>query len=477
MASIRRSLAISFGERYSTIVIQFAASLILARMLTPTEIGIFSVGSVVVGLSHALRDFGVTNYLLQERELTPERIRAAQGVTLFIGWALAALLWLLATPLAAFYGETGVRAVLQVLALNFVLLPFGSVTAALLRRDMRFDALFQINVSSAVVQSGVSVALAYAGTGFMSLAWGGVAGAVTTTIIAFYWRRDAQSWIPGLREWRRVVDKSARFSGASLLSEAGLGGPELITGRMLGFDAVGYLSRATGAVAAIQNVIASAAFPIMAPYFAGEIRAGKGLAESYQKSLRLLSVVAWSAFAVLAVGAGPTIRLLFGPQWDASVDPARLICIGTALGSLNVVTGSAIVGMGLADVSLRIQAVGQPLKLAIVVAATELGLVGVALGIAAGDAIIAYLYLSRASLLVRVSLRRVFLDLVPSALVAVISAAAAWIGLNLTEDLQLPAQLFSLASAAALAWAIAVHFLHRPARTELFRLVNSFRTR
>jgi len=114
----------------------------------------------VVSISHTLRDFGVSNYLIQEKELTRDRLRTAQGLTVAVGWFLAIALFVLSAPLAGFYGEPGVEAVLGLLSVNFLVLPFGSVTAALLRRKMRFGILLRANLASAFAQSAVSIWLA-----------------------------------------------------------------------------------------------------------------------------------------------------------------------------------------------------------------------------------------------------------------------------------------------------------------------------
>ncbi|MEE8332516.1 MAG: oligosaccharide flippase family protein, partial [Alphaproteobacteria bacterium] len=114
MASIRRSLALSFAQKYATMAINIATVMILARLLTPAEIGIFSVGIAMVGLAHTLRDFGVGNYLIQEKELTPDRVRTAFGVTLVIAWIMAGVLIALSGPMAGFYSEPGVRQVMLV---------------------------------------------------------------------------------------------------------------------------------------------------------------------------------------------------------------------------------------------------------------------------------------------------------------------------------------------------------------------------
>ena len=91
MASIRKALSLSFASKYSSLAIHTVAIMVLARLLTPAEIGVYSVGAAVVALAHVLRDFGVGNYLIQEKELTQDRIRTAFGVALVIAWVMAAV--------------------------------------------------------------------------------------------------------------------------------------------------------------------------------------------------------------------------------------------------------------------------------------------------------------------------------------------------------------------------------------------------
>ena len=77
MASVKRALAWSFTTQYSQMILGFITSVILARLLTPAEIGVFSVAMVVVGFASLLRDFGVSEYLVQEKDLTDTKIQTA----------------------------------------------------------------------------------------------------------------------------------------------------------------------------------------------------------------------------------------------------------------------------------------------------------------------------------------------------------------------------------------------------------------
>src|SRR3954454_19500667 len=105
MSAVRRSLVFSFAEKYGSYAINFVGMVILARLLTPKEFGIFTVGMAVVALIDVFRDFGVGNYLVQEREVTEAHVRAAFTLTFCI--SLLSGLGLLAGTgaLAALYDE------------------------------------------------------------------------------------------------------------------------------------------------------------------------------------------------------------------------------------------------------------------------------------------------------------------------------------------------------------------------------------
>ena len=80
MVNIRRSLFITFFSSTGLTVIQFSVNLFLARLLSPAEIGVYSMTIVLINIAHIFQDFGVGSYLQREKDLTPEKLRAASGV-------------------------------------------------------------------------------------------------------------------------------------------------------------------------------------------------------------------------------------------------------------------------------------------------------------------------------------------------------------------------------------------------------------
>ena len=116
MTSIRRSLAYSIADSYLAVPLQLIGTMIISRLLTPAETGVFAVAAVFAAFASTFRDFGVAEYLIQEKELDAEKIRAALTVNIAISWAMGLLLFFGAPFAADFYRSQGVAEVMRVQA-------------------------------------------------------------------------------------------------------------------------------------------------------------------------------------------------------------------------------------------------------------------------------------------------------------------------------------------------------------------------
>ena len=58
MSTTRRALAFSYLDRYASLVVFIVTSMIIARLLTPAQMGIFSITMVMIGFVAPFRDLG-----------------------------------------------------------------------------------------------------------------------------------------------------------------------------------------------------------------------------------------------------------------------------------------------------------------------------------------------------------------------------------------------------------------------------------
>lgn len=477
MTSVRKSLLLSFAQRNSTLAIQFVSSLIVARLLTPHEIGIFAIGTVIVSFCQIIREMGVTNYIVQERELTTERLRTAQAIVWITSYTIGLMLLLGSSWAGAFYSEPGVTLSMRVLAINFLFLPIGVVTVALVRREMEFGKLFVINVCSSLTQALIGIFLAWSGFGFVSLAWASVAGSFALVLGSLAFRRRGQPWLPSLREWRRVFSVGTKLSGSSIFSEIGLGGPELVTGRILGFEAVAYLSRGFGAAMMLLRALVDSLMAVAIPYFAKRTRTEQDVKVPYLRAVTYMSGIALPAFACLGVLAEPVIVLLYGEQWLGAVMPLQIACAGLACLALSNIGSSVLVGGGQIDSNFRMLATFQPAKVLLVVfGAMFFGLKGVAIGVAIGDIALAARCLYLTNRHAGVSLREFVRAVLPSIGVMGGVVIVAWATLLSVQPMgAVTLQLALAAVGSGIAWIAGLALADHPLWQELMGALHRLR--
>lgn len=476
VADLKNTLMFSFIQRNATMLIQLVASLVIARILTPEEIGIFSIGSVVVSFLHVVRDLGVSGYVIQERELTQERLRSAQAIVWITSLCLAVFLALISGPVGVFYKEPGVTLILRVLAINSLFLPIGAITMALMVRNMQFGKLAILNTTVCLVHNGVSILLGLLGVGFASLAWGAVAGGVASALGTLFFRQENQPWVPGLREYRRVLSACSKLSASSFLYEFGLGGPELICGRTLGFEAVAYFSKAMGAAAIVLRSLVESITPVAISHFAKITRADQGAKESYLKALSYLSVIVFPIFCSLAIMAEPFIVLLYGQQWVPAVVPLRIACIGSACITMANVAGSVLVGSGRAGVNMRLHAIFQPTKIVLVMLGTSLDLIGVISAVVIADVALSVTSILRVNSLVEVSAAECWKSFSHSIFITAAVATAGVLLMGALSYLETGVLMTNLLGGVGVVgvWIVALYAVRHPLGGDLKGIIGKF---
>ena len=323
--STRKSLFFSFLDRYASLAISIIYSMVIARLLTPGELGIFSVTMVLLGFVSTVRDMGAGQYLVQEKELTTDRIRAVWAVQLGLGIGLAILVLLASYPVALFYEEPRMRNIMLLVALNYLINPFGSLTYAWLMREMRFESVALMRFSSALGGAVVSSVLAWKDYGPISLAFGSVASTLINALLAVRFRPKTFPWLPGTKELRRVLGFGSRLTGGSILVSLASSAPELFLGKLQSLTAAGLYSRAGGLVQMFYRLFVDAVWVVCLPWFAKQNREEGNFIEPFLKATSYVTVFGWSFCLVVMCLAQPIIRILYGDQWDQAVDITRLL--------------------------------------------------------------------------------------------------------------------------------------------------------
>ena len=315
---LRRAMLQSLVQQALAMLLSFATGVIIARLMTPQQVGPYAIAMAAVNTTAALKDFGVGAYVISHPKDDAALLRAAYGITLVMAVMLAGLSLAASFPLAAFYREPEIAHVLCIVAIAQLLQAVAFPGMVLLTRGLRFDCLLVIGMAGAISQFAMSVFLAWLGMGAAALAWGYVAAALIAMCATLALAPQTVGLRPTLRGSRQLLRFGGWMSAALVTGSTAGSLPELMIGRSLGSGDTAIFSRAQNIVAIIRNGLFAAMMRPMLPRLGASESNGESLAPLYLRIIETVTGLAWPAYALLAVWAEPLVRLLYGPAWSTA---------------------------------------------------------------------------------------------------------------------------------------------------------------
>lgn len=362
MTSVRRALAFSGVKVYLSTFIGIVTTMVLARLLSPAEVGVMSVAAGQLAMVSMFRDCGVSSYLVREPDLTPAKLETCLGITLIMSWILAAGVAAGAQPIGSFYGDLRIANVMYVQSACLMIIPFNALHLSLLKRERRFDQLLYVDVTSGVVNGATGILLALAGASYMALAWGTFCSIIVTGILVHIFSQY-KSWItPRISEWREIVSFGGKSTALSVISNFSSSIPDLIVAKAMGIHYAGVLSRAFGVQRLIDKLIAGAVDPVVFSVVSQKLRDGAELASGYLRAVRYMSVVAMPISFVVMCMAPQIVDVMFGPSWRESADLLRSLTVAGMAMPIHAFNSAYFIASGGIGTHLAVHSVAAPLK-------------------------------------------------------------------------------------------------------------------
>jgi O-antigen/teichoic acid export membrane protein len=469
MSAIRRSIAFSVVEKYSSQILLIVTTAVMARILTPAETGLYMTANAVILLADNFRTFGVGVYIVQEKHLSRTLVRSAFTLTLVLSLAMGAAIWLGAGSIASFYASPELKALFVISALGFLAIPFSSPIMALLQRDMAFKAVACINIAATLTGSIITVVLGLEGLGPASYVWGFVGTSFVMAVLAFVARPQLWIFRPSLGDARKLLSFGGVSSLITVTNMAYELLPRLAFGKILGFDAVGLYARAITVCQLPDRVVVSALQPVVLPAFAAQAREGGSLKEGYLHGLSLMSAVQWPALIMLSLLAEPVVHVLLGPQWGQVPPLVRIMALANMALAPAVLTFPVLVSAGRINDALWASLISLPPSFLIAIGAAYISLEAVAWSlfiIAPLQMFVAYFFIRRAIHLTWSEI----LSAARSSVLLALGTALGPIAVVLTSptgfDLGWLQTVAALVSGAA-GWMIALSLVEHPVKEEL----------
>lgn len=376
--SVRGAVA-TFARRIATQGVQFASMVVLARLLTPAETGLFAMAGAITGFAALLAELQLTTVTVMHPGLDPARCSGLFWTRLALSVAAAAIVAGLAPACASFYGDARVAGILLALAPGLPLGALGAQHAALLQRNLRVGASVTIAVTSAIVTAGITVAAALAHLGYWALVAGSLAGALASVALQWWlcdWRPTPPRFDPGLPA---LLGDGVRFNVFNVLGYvAGVLG-QVIIGRSFGAASTGLYKRATTLNTMLIGSLLEPLDAVAAPALA-RLRGDPERVARYFYRITLLLVLATLPVMFLGLALpAELVRVLLGPQWEGSADVLRALALGALPAALGHAAGWVFFSIGDSRTLMRWGFVGWPALILATLLASRFGPVAIAL--------------------------------------------------------------------------------------------------
>ncbi|MFN0159276.1 MAG: lipopolysaccharide biosynthesis protein [Bacteroidota bacterium] len=344
--------AVNLGMRGVSVV----STIVLARILEPSDFGLVAMALILLQTSSLFSGLGMRQALVQTK--LPVHIAASHAivVTSFAGLFFSSLVFLNAQWFAVLLGNQGVAPMLQWMSPIIFIQSISLVPEALLQRELQFVRMSLAMIIPELPYVGVAIGLAFLGFGAWSLVYASLVRVVVRGVLQVFMCAD-RGWLIPKDLNRATFILLLRFgmqtTGSGLVSFFNSIMDNLIVGRFLGVQALGYYSKAydfsTHTVDGFNRVISGVLFPSYSKIQDDRDR----LLRAYLKTLSIISLVTVPACLGLCILAPEIIGTLFGTKWLPMVTAFRILCIMCLVRSLSATTSPLFLSLGKPHLDLR----------------------------------------------------------------------------------------------------------------------------
>jgi len=328
-----RGGVLSVVAQVSQVLVQSVSTIVLARLLTPTDFGLVAMVNAVIVIASGFADLGLTEATIQRKNITHRQVSTLFWINVGIGLFLTLLTAAMAPVLVAFYREPRLFGITLVASVSFLIGGLRGQHNALLKRQMRFKSVAVRDITSALLGVVVGVGVALRGGGY----WAILALPLTTNVALLAMSWLMVKWRPGLPHFDSETRSIVGFGGNVAISYAIFNwmrnADNILIGRYWGAGPLGLYSRAFNLMNLAVSQITAPTCSVAIPALSRIHDEPELFARYYLKIINLIGWIIASLFGFLFVSATPVIVLLLGSKWRDAAPVFQILSI-SALGQM-----------------------------------------------------------------------------------------------------------------------------------------------
>lgn len=377
---IIRSFKWSAIDKFLTQGIQFVFGIILARIVSPADFGIFSLLLLIVAYIQILVDSGFSKAVIQSQERDTKVLSTVFYFNLGISVLGAVLIYFNAENLSNLFNNEDISDYIAATSGILLINAFLVIPNTVLTIDLNFKSLAKINLISSLIAGSVAVFFALKGAGVWSLIINSYLKSFLSVVLMFFFSR----WIPALYFSKEVIKKLYPFGSNLLVSSIlNLTVNNLSTffiGKYIAINQLGYYSRGTQFTDTFFNVFISILDNTLLPNLSKIKDDIQDLTLKIIQIIQKVGFVIIPFYGLLIVLADPLVKVLLTDKWSSAIPIIQLFSLARMISIISTINVNLLYVLGKPHLALRQQYFKIFIRIVILLITFKYGIVYIALG-------------------------------------------------------------------------------------------------
>ncbi len=345
---ITKSFSLLIAREFFIKALSFVGQLIVARILVPSDFGIFVIISFIVNFFILFSDIGLTWSIIRSEKQPKElELSSVLFIKIVFSSIIIAIIYFLAPFITIFYSEFQKSHVsmLQIFSITILFTSLRSIPIALLERKIKYNMIAIIDVVGILVYQISALTLAFAGFGVWSLISSVILKEIIEVIIAYLFQPIPLRINISIKSIQYMLSFGVFLQGNSILTFIHTSIIPVLVGVKYGPYQVGLLDWSSK-IASIPMTITENFGRVAFSGFSKIQNDKKFLAIMIERSMGILSIITL-LFTVLILGFAPqAIEILYTKKWVAGVPSLYWFAASTFLISVMSAIGSGLLALG-----------------------------------------------------------------------------------------------------------------------------------
>jgi len=366
----------SVGQQFGTKLISFLITIVLARLLVPSEFGLIAMLSVLVALGNSLTDSGLSSSLIRTADASQREFSTVFFFNLVGSCVIYLILFFAAPAIASFYDHPILIKIVRVYGLTLIINGFFCIQNACLVKNMDFKTQTNIQLPASIGGGIVGIVLAKMGYGVWSLVWMNLMTSLLSTILHWVYSAWRPIFVFDYSSFKKHFHFGYKMTLSGLLNTVYQNIYTLIIGKYYSATQLGFYSRADSMSQLPIGIISSTVNTVTYPMFS-KIADDDHKLKAVNKRL-IQQLVFWIApiLILLCVIAEPLFRFVLTEKWLPAVPYFQILCISGIIYPIQSFNLNILKVKGRSDSLLRVEFIKKSLSVLGIFGVLSFGIYG-----------------------------------------------------------------------------------------------------